>query len=76
MQYDHLTEEQQAEISAAVTSGPAPIDTEALLPAWEADHAAHVALLKQAKANGDSDAAARHTEAMKAIESAIADAKA
>lgn len=67
--YRFLTAEQRAEIGKRATTPPAatPPD-EAVQQAWEADLAAHQALLAAAT---DADAKARHGEAIRALETAL-----
>lgn len=68
--YRFLTAEQRTEIGKRATTPPAatPPD-EALQRAWEADLAAHQALLAAAK---DDEAKARHGDAIKTLATALA----
>lgn len=67
--YKNISSEQATDAKAKATTKPAPpaVD-DALLTAWELDHAAHTALLADATTD---EAKATHTDALKALEQAI-----
>ena len=69
-----LTEQQRQDIASRATLPPqAAVPDEAMQRAWEADLAAHQALLAAAK---DNDSKARHGEAVKQLEQALTKAAA
>jgi hypothetical protein len=72
-QYETLGADQVASIGEQATTATEPtLDYAALLPAWEADHAAHVALRDAAETDEDK---APHVEAIATLEAAILEAR-
>lgn len=71
--YEAISAAQVQDIETEVTAASAaPVITWVLLAAWEADHAAHVALLAQAQTNADDEAIALHERDIATLEAAIA----
>jgi hypothetical protein len=74
--YEHLDAAQVEQAQAAAVAPADPVlDYASLLPAWEADHVAHVALLAKAQADGDEAAVMSHQSAIETLEKAILDGR-
>lgn len=72
-QYETLDADQIATINEQVVAPVEPsLDYSMLLPAWEADHAGHAALLAAAETDEEKTT---HLVAMQTIENAIIDAR-
>lgn len=70
--YEHLDAAQVAAVQeAAIPPADPVLDYASLLPAWESDHAAHVALLAAAQQSGDQEEIDRHTRDIATLEEAI-----